>query len=304
MAALDHAPASEELTLSKSGTLPKRDLFVLPLLSLLTVAMLFAAAEVTSRALWVEQEHNSCFIDDAGAGPHRKPNCAVRVKNAEGPWVTYHYNECGYRGSDPCGKKPRGTLRVALIGSSMSEGLYVAYKDTFGVNIASALRRKCGKPIQLENLGIRDQTSLFAYKRMGETLALSPDLIIFPVTPFDIEQKISARQLAARNDAPDSHPALLTRSSNSLFTRVQLLWSDSRTSLVGKHFLFEDEQTVVKMYLRYGNEADFMHQPFTSEWQQRFADFMCYVAIWRRGQPALACRSSFLLFRHVPKLRC
>jgi hypothetical protein len=61
-----------------------------------------------------------------------KPNCTSQVKLAESGWITNHYNECGYRSDDPCGLKGTETLRVAIIGASISWGYYVPFKDSFG----------------------------------------------------------------------------------------------------------------------------------------------------------------------------
>ena len=47
---------------------------------------------------------------------------------------------------------------------------------------------------------------------------------------------------------------------------------ESRTVLVAQHFLFQNRDTFIGMYMLYGDKADFLRQPFTPAWQQRFAD--------------------------------
>jgi hypothetical protein len=120
-----------ELSLSKPAHLPKRDFFLLPLLSLLTVLVLFGMSEAVTRVLWPAEYSRACIVADPVEGFRFKPNCSVRGKIAEGPSITYHYNECGYRSEDSCGPKPPGTIRIAILGSSMSQALHVSYDDAF-----------------------------------------------------------------------------------------------------------------------------------------------------------------------------
>ena len=39
---------------------------------------------------------------------------------------------------------------------------------------------------------------------------------------------------------------------------------------MAQHFLFQNRDTFLKLYLQYGDKADFLRQPFTPAWQQRF----------------------------------
>ncbi len=42
----------------------RRDWLILPLLSLATIILMFAAAEFTARILWPQVDLGSCFVDD------------------------------------------------------------------------------------------------------------------------------------------------------------------------------------------------------------------------------------------------
>ena len=66
-------------------------------------------------------------------GDRALPNCTARYKAGEGPWAENSYNACGYRTEHPCGPKPPGSFRVALIGSSTSMGYLIPYQQTFAV---------------------------------------------------------------------------------------------------------------------------------------------------------------------------
>ncbi len=257
-----------------SGTLPKRDYILLPLLSLLTILFIFAGTEYFTRLIWAEQQDDPCFVNDPIAGSHFKPNCSSRAKNAEGPWVDYHYNECGYRSTASCGPKPPGTSRIVLMGSSVTQGLFVPYEDTFFARAERKLAQSSDHRTEFQNLGVQNSSPLYAYRRVGEALALKPNAVLFLLTPWDLEQKMDPKQLAERNSAGlDAAPAPAAAVQPSLLKRVQMTLTQSRTVLVAQHFLFQNEDTFTKLYLLYGDKADFLRSPLTPAWEKRFADF-------------------------------
>jgi hypothetical protein len=254
------------------ATLPKLDYFLLPLLSLFTIIVLFGAAEVVTRILWPAEDNDVCLVTDSIGSYRARPNCTVRLKNPEGPWATYHYNECGYRTYVPCGPKPPGTIRIALLGSSISQGLDVPYEQTFATRAAFDLARATGHDVQIENLGMQNVSPLYCYRRLGEALALQPDLIVYAITPFDVEQNMDPAALAHRNDpnAMDSKPAV--RYPLSWLKLLQYTLNESRAVVMAQHFLFSNTETFVRLFMNYGDKADYLRQPLTPAWQTRFAN--------------------------------
>ena len=67
------------------------DYAMLVLIAALTVAVIVGLAEGGARVLFSERE-DSCISVKGFV-----PNCTSVQKVAEGPLVTNHYNECGYR---------------------------------------------------------------------------------------------------------------------------------------------------------------------------------------------------------------
>ena len=112
---------------AEEAPLPRRDLLILPLISICTIVLCLIAAESLASYFFASQELNPCMVADPVHGAKFKPNCTVRMKAAEGPWVTSSYNDCGYRTKESCGPKSPGTTRIALLGSSASEGFYNSY---------------------------------------------------------------------------------------------------------------------------------------------------------------------------------
>ena len=262
------SPASPQATLSK------RDYYLLPLISLATILFIFGISELLTRVIWVEHKEGSCTVVDPVAGDHFKPNCAIRTKNAEGPWTTYHYNECGYRSATSCGPKPPGAVRIAILGSSVSQALYVPYEQTYFARTAADLSRSCNHSIDVQNLGVPGSSPIYVYRRLPEAIALKPDVVLYLLAPFDLEQRIDPRELAERNDPArnetSTKPAV--QLTLSPMKRMEQTLVESRTVLVAQHFLFQNRDTFLGMYLLYGDKADFLRQPFTPAWQQRFAD--------------------------------
>jgi len=257
--------------------IPRRDFWLLPLLSVLTVVAMFLVAEVSTRILWVDHDDGSCYIPDGSPeGPSRgigfRPNCESRSKIAEGPWTVYRFNECGYRSETSCGPKPPGTLRIAIVGSSVAQALYVPSEQTYYSRLARELEQRCHVQIDVQNLGRPKSSPLFAYRHFDEALALKPDVVLYLLAPFDIEIQMDPAALAARNDPNPKLATPLAHEPLSTMRRLQMLIIDSRTALVAEHYLLQDRDTFLRLYLNYGDKADFLRTPLSEAWKTRFAN--------------------------------
>jgi len=265
-------PAAD-LSVSAPGRLPRRDLFLLPLLGVLTIVVMLGVSETVTRLIWPWEYSDACNVQDAAQGLRFKPNCTVRGKIPEGPWITYRYNECGYRSESSCGPKPPGTIRVATLGSSMSYALHVQYEDAFFSRAATSLTRLCGRRIDVQNLGVPGSSPAYAERSVHAVLALNPDVVLYMVGPYDLNQ-----QIVPNGSSEPSGPPTLTSSSAEVqptvspLNRLERLMIQSRTLLVAQHFVFQNRETFIRAYMMYGDKADYLRQPFTPIWQKRFAD--------------------------------
>ena len=259
----------EYAVLPPDRRLPRRDYVLLPLLILLTVAVLGLASEGLLRVAWAQQEQDTCLAQRGGVTGHRA-NCVSMMKTAEGPWAEYRYNECGYRNPEPCGPKPAGAVRVAVVGSSLSGGAFVSYADSFAGRAARELSRACGRPVEFQNLGGFG----FAWGKIGTqvapALALHPDAMVMAMMPFDL-----ARPYQPAVDVPQ--PTSQAVSPVSL-AGVQALVAGSRVVRVAQHYLFGDIDRYTNLYVRYGDKADFMRAPFSPAWSRRVADWEALLA--------------------------
>ncbi len=261
-----------ELSVSGPARLSKRDLVLLPLLSLLTVLVLFGMSEVLTRLLWPAEYSHACIVSDPLEGYRFKPNCSVRGKIAEGPWITYHYNECGYRSESSCGAKPPGTIRIAILGSSMSQALHVSYDDAFFSRAAVSLGRLCARRIDVQNLGVPGSSPAYADRHVQEALALNPDVVLYLVVPYDLNQQVLPKGLSEPAGLALAASSTAIQPAESPLNRLEHLVIQSRTLLVAQHFVFQNTETYIRAYLMYGDKADYLRRPFTPAWQRRFAD--------------------------------
>jgi lysophospholipase L1-like esterase len=260
-----------------SGSLPRRDYLVLPLLSLTTVVLLLGVTEVGARILYPRQETDSCGIYTA-SGPRYRPNCTSTLKNAEGPWATYEYNECGYRTTAGCGPKPAGAVRIVLLGSSVTHGAYVPYEKTFATRIGDLTARDLKRPVQIENLGITGYPNpLESYRRLDEAIKLAPDVVVFSLAATDVE-KLRTEQVAER-DNPNARFAepKANRKAKLFDTLHKSVLEASTTVLMAQHFLFQDTDLWLRISLAGGDHIDYLHPPFTRAWETRFFDITALV---------------------------
>ena len=199
-------------SISEPSPLPRRDYILLPLLSFLTIVLMFAASEMFTRLFWVQHKSFNCVIEDPVEGDRFKPNCTERTKLVEGPWVTYSYNDCGYRSITSCGPKPAGAIRIAITGSSMSQALHVPYEDTFFDRASRELASRCGRPVDVQNLGVpglSPTTHIVAFRKPCRS---SPTLFCIWSLPLTSSRKSCPGNWPSATIPRAFHPRSLRRS--------------------------------------------------------------------------------------------
>lgn len=253
----------------KEAKLPRRDWVVLPLLSLLTVFVIFASCEGVARVVWPEQGEDACLVSDKVIGSRFLPNCKSATKTAEGPWVHNFYNECGYRTRESCGPKPPGTIRVAVIGSSYSYGYMTPFDSAYTTLAGESLTSQCKRHVEFQNLGVVAMPLEDVYSRMHEALALKPDVLLLSIDPFDVEEFVTFSPAASE---ADSAPRAKNQGVSWIKLHVIQPLKSSRSIKMLQHFMYRTPSTYVNLYLLYGDPADYLRTPFTPAWQQRLAN--------------------------------
>lgn len=247
--------------------LPKRDYILLPLTVVLTLAFIACVSEVGARILWPQQLRDRCEVSEGGQ-IRVQPNCRAVVKAAEGAWVEYRYNECGFRSAAPCGPKPANTVRIVTIGTSISRGYWMHYDDSFSGRLERDLSRSCRRPVEFQNVAVgaaQARAWHTAAQQSDAALALQPDALVLVVSNFDLVQYEAP--------APEGQPAATPPARFSLIGTLNQLrsqfTSDSRAMSMAMHFAFSDPDRYLRFFMQHGDTADYLRQPLSAAWRFR-----------------------------------
>ena len=183
--------------------------------------------------------------------------------------MTTQYNECGYRTKESCRTKLPGTIRLALIGSSVADGFMVDYDHTFAQRTVTELRSRCSRPIELQNLSRLQCSLVCMFRRTDEALALKPDVLLVSFTPYDIE-------VTTNDDVRDRYKQGVAKAKSAeakqnriLIRRVNMMLKNSRTAMAVEHYMLQDPSTYLRLFMLYGDKADFLRNPLSPAWEQR-----------------------------------
>jgi len=258
-------PADAGKKLTQPPPLGRRDLIILPLISLLTILLLTCVAELLARQIWPAKLRDDCEYHTKLLGDRHKANCTMVMKNIEGPWVRYQTNECGYRGTASCGPKPPGTLRVAIMGTSIAYGLYVPYDQYFANVAAPELAKIWHHPVEFQNLGDVGPGWAKSDIVLNEMLALKPDAVIYMAMPFDLNRMDSV------SSPPKDLVARAVEQEKSLtWTDLRVAAKESRVLIVAQHFMLRDENFFLRAFEDYADPLDVSRVPTPPQVEQRF----------------------------------
>jgi hypothetical protein len=274
--------------------LARRDWFLLPALSVLTILVISLSTESVTRYLFPVSQtgFENCFVtgDPSGAAP-AKPNSLCSERSAESRLpVEYRFNGRGDRDdSDPQTKQP-GSFRIVMVGSSFAMGLFVPRDLSFAALLPEELSHRTGRRVELynESKGGKFRGGPFPIKdsvaRFQEVFSARPDMILWIITPMDIENSEldsfapkSGSHLSSQPKETASTQALeslwnrlwYSVSRGTLGRKVRYRWEQSRSSLVLKHevITLEAPNQYVDSYLKNDNDAEFLKAEPNAHWQ-------------------------------------
>jgi hypothetical protein len=284
----------------------RRDWVLLPALGLLTICLMAVSAELLSRWFYpvTEVGFQNCFAANDPTGDAAvKPNSVCWEQTAESTLkAEYRFNSRGHRAGTELNPKLPGIYRIVLIGSSITQGLFVPREKTFAALLPEELSVETGRKVEVYNEATGGKFRGGPYptqnsaQHFDQVLAAQPDLILWVITPTDI-MNAGTKENA---DSPDTgplreDPRLATGSAKSrsiwnkirasiatgtFAERLKSRWEDTRTSIVLKHLLIagESQDEYIKSYLRNGDNASFLMTEPNSKWQTQLQYFDAELA--------------------------
>jgi hypothetical protein len=184
--------ASDDSAADGQWKLPMRDWILLPLLSLLTICLTAGCTEFIARRAFAVSKTSiaaGCMMGDSLTGRRIIPNSVCWEKTGESRLTEYRFNNCGHRTGMECGPKPPGTYRIVMVGSSIAMGAWVPREKTFAALLPMELSRRTGRKIELYNESIAAETPNANALRFDDVLAVEPDLILWVITPWDVQNR-------------------------------------------------------------------------------------------------------------------
>jgi len=234
-----------------------------------------AALEGLARLAAPEQLRNSC----QAPGNHRKfykPSCVSRpMKMAESPWMTYATNACGARTAESCTAKAADQLRVAVIGTSLSYGLWVPYPETWAARTTQALKNRCRRPVDIQNLAfsLSQDGDVPLWHDIVDTaapaLALKPDALVTILGPTDLG---FYKQVPKSFEPVETAPKPKAPAKKSLRQRlidIKLAIYQMRSISVFRQWWQGDQDRYLQFYAEQKDTADFLRQPPSKPWRDR-----------------------------------
>jgi len=285
-------PGANESTRPKRARLPRRDWFLLPLIGLLTICLLAALADLVS---WLGFSHSvtelsDCLVSDPKTGVRALPNRVCWDKGSEGKLTEYRFNSCGQRADSECEPKAPGAYRIVMIGSSFAMGDRVANSDSLASLLPAELSRQTGRKVELYNEGMLWGTPHSVSLRFNKILADQPDMILWPIGPWDIQSvkvvmpsgksnfdKKDASQLSSMSFADRIRFWIGSLARNAVPPPVTVDIAQARLML--QHALYQSQSQYVDSYLLNGSQdAEFLKVEPNAEWKAELKDFDGYVA--------------------------
>jgi lysophospholipase L1-like esterase len=124
-----------------------------------------------------------------------------------------HINSFGLRSPEVAVPKPRGTVRILLLGDSFTFGLRVRDEETFGRRLEEALRGKYGTaPVEVVSAGVISYCPLLEYLQYRHHLhVLEPDLVVVNFDMSDVQDHMAYSREAVLGS--DGVPLFVTEPS-------------------------------------------------------------------------------------------
>ena len=277
----------------KEAELPRRDWILLPLISLLTIAVVVGSTELIARHLFPQTKKTIyAMVHDSSVAMRGYPNVVCRGSNNHDiPATEYRLNSCGHRTSLGCGPRSTGVYRMVLVGSSVALGEGVPMEKTIAALLPKEISQQTGRKVELYNEGMWSEVPHVIAQNFNVVQAANPDMILWVLTPHDItvtpltlDAENSPQAAGKGGTAPGQQAGFLLRlwrrvkeslSTKSVPDTIGELWQHALDDygtppsvILLQHVLYESQSQYVKSYLRRGDDdAGFLQAHLSPQWQ-------------------------------------
>jgi hypothetical protein len=280
---------------SEARPFPRKDWFLLPLISLITIFCGWSLIESLARHMFTEFDKGleQCRVfRDPASGKNRLANCVYWEKGLESDPTEYRMNRSGFRSNEDFGPKPPGVYRIVIVGSSFGFGEGTAVEKTIAGLLPAELSKQTGKKVEIYNEAIPGPPGLpqNVVLRFNDALSANPDLVLWIMTRWDVkEARTSMADIGAENipaSVPRSNWSRLRQDVASRSFRNAALdlgtelrgclaamkgpLAASRSAFLLQHFLDESQSQYVKYSLSGPDEiVGYLKAEPSSAWQDR-----------------------------------
>jgi hypothetical protein len=285
-------PADVEKAQSGHRRFTIRRWMLLPLAGILPVIVIIGLSELIARKVYVESSptsHPCLVLNDPTTGVRAIPNSTCMQKTLESNWVEFKFNSCGHRAGMECGRKAPGAYRIVLLGSSLSEGWTVPREKSFAGLLPAMLSKDTGQSVELYNEGMEWGSPHSVDLRFNDVLAMKPDLILWPVTPWDIDNVDMTVPYPATPAPAKSGTA---KPAGGKLAKIRHLWSElsmakltdylshnSKAFFMVQHWLYKSDSIYLGLSESVKDEwTDSLEDHPGPEWQDKLQRFGGYSA--------------------------
>lgn len=277
---------------------PRRDWLLLPMLGLLMICLMVVSTEWVADRMFEMSTSTTlgCLImNDSSTGVRAIPNTICLQKTYESDLVEYRFNSCGHRAGVECGPKPLGTYRIVMIGSSFNFGMSVPREQSFAALLPAELSQRTGRHVELYNEAMQWGFPASVALRFHQVFDENPDMILWVVTPMDVESASVVVPFApsrkpvdtGRGMADDLDHVKAAFATKSITDAVIYVWNHAVVSVWNRkldafrgtpagimlqHVMYASPSLYVKSYLE-GPEREFLKAELSPQWRSNLRQF-------------------------------
>ena len=221
-------------------------------------------------------------LNDSSTGARAIPNSVCWEKSPENPNIQFQFNSCGHRAGMECGAKPADTYRIVMTGSSTVMGERVERQESFAALLPEEISKLTQRRVELYNEGMGWGFSHSTALRFKDVLAQKPDMILWVLTPMDVEKAsvVVPPVDVIGDDRSLSLPMKAWRrvkeamEAKSFPSAMGAVFSRTRTALMLRHYLYESQSQYVKAFLSGSDdETGYLKSTWSDEWKGRMISF-------------------------------